>query len=112
MALPRMPRNLPADRRAALAQVTVQAGARVQAVADQLRQHGLTLQNYASIREQTVGGFIQVRVLAAGGLAAWLVAWLVGQEKLGCAAHQAKILYAPAAAGQRPRHRRRHPARG
>lgn len=42
------------------AQVRVQAGARVQAVADELRGHGLTLQNYASIREQTVGGFIQV----------------------------------------------------
>jgi hypothetical protein len=41
-------------------QVRVQAGARVQAVADELRGHGLTLQNYASIREQTVGGFIQV----------------------------------------------------
>ena len=25
-----------------------------------LRQHGLTLQNFASIREQTLGGFIQV----------------------------------------------------
>ena len=42
-------------------QVTVQAGARVQAVADELRKHGLTLQNYASIREQTVGGFTQAR---------------------------------------------------
>ena len=41
-------------------QVTVQAGARVQAVADELRKHGLSLQNYASIREQTVGGFTQV----------------------------------------------------
>lgn len=41
-------------------QVTVQAGARVQAVADELRQHGLSLQNYASIREQTIGGFTQV----------------------------------------------------
>lgn len=41
-------------------QVTVQAGARVQAVADALKQHGLTLQNYASIREQQIGGFTQV----------------------------------------------------
>lgn len=46
--------------RCCLAQVRVQAGARVQAVADELRQAGLSLQNYASIREQTVGGFIQV----------------------------------------------------
>ena len=37
----------------------MQAGARVQAVADELRKHGLTLQNYASIREQTIGGFTQ-----------------------------------------------------
>lgn len=43
-----------------LPQVTVQAGARVQAVADELRKHGLSLQNYASIREQTIGGFTQV----------------------------------------------------
>ncbi|PSC76820.1 L-galactono-1,4-lactone dehydrogenase isoform A [Micractinium conductrix] len=47
-------------------QVTVQAGARVQAVADELRKHGLTLQNYASIREQTVGGFTQVSAHGTG----------------------------------------------
>ncbi|KAL4857423.1 L-galactono-1 [Chlorella vulgaris] len=47
-------------------QVRVQAGARVQAVADELRGHGLTLQNYASIREQTVGGFIQVSAHGTG----------------------------------------------
>ena len=41
-------------------QVTVQAGARIQDVVDQLRPHGLTLQNFASIREQSVGGFTQV----------------------------------------------------
>lgn len=29
-------------------------------VAKALRQQGLTLQNYASIREQTIGGFTQV----------------------------------------------------
>ena len=62
------------------AQVRVQAGARVQAVADELRGHGLTLQNYASIREQTVGGFIQVSsVLAdqlAGGCIEWPADWL------------------------------------
>lgn len=47
-------------------QVTVQAGARVQEVADALRRHGLTLQNYASIREQTIGGFIQVSAHGTG----------------------------------------------
>ncbi len=41
--------------------VTVQAGARVQDVANDLRKHGLTLENFASIREQTIGGFTQVR---------------------------------------------------
>jgi L-galactono-1,4-lactone dehydrogenase len=41
-------------------QVTVQAGCRVQQVADALKGHGLSLQNYASIREQQIGGFIQV----------------------------------------------------
>lgn len=41
-------------------QVTVQAGARVQDVADALKPHGLSLQNYASIREQQIGGFTQV----------------------------------------------------
>ena len=38
----------------------LQAGARVQEVVEKLRPHGLTLQNFASIREQTLGGFIQV----------------------------------------------------
>ena len=42
--------------------VRVQAGARVAEVVDALRPHGLTLQNYASIREQQIGGFIQVAV--------------------------------------------------
>ena len=30
-------------------------------VVEQLRPYGLTLQNYASIREQSIGGFTQVR---------------------------------------------------
>lgn len=47
-------------------QVRVQAGARVQAVADELRKHGLSLQNYASIREQTIGGFTQVPPQCSG----------------------------------------------
>lgn len=48
----------------------MQAGARVQEVADELRKHGLSLQNYASIREQTVGGFTQ----ASGCSMAWKAA--------------------------------------
>jgi hypothetical protein len=43
-----------------LKQVRVQAGCRVQQVADELKPYGLTLQNYASIREQQIGGFTQV----------------------------------------------------
>lgn len=41
-------------------QVTVQAGARVQEVVEAIRPYGLTLENYASIREQSIGGFTQV----------------------------------------------------
>ena len=40
--------------------MTVQAGARIKDVVEALRPHGLTLQNYASIAEQQVGGFMQV----------------------------------------------------
>lgn len=40
-----------------------QAGARVQQVVDALAPHGLTLQNYASISEQQLGGFLQVRIV-------------------------------------------------
>ena len=47
-------------------QVTVEAGIRVQDLADQLAPHGLTLQNYASIREQQVGGFTQVSAHGTG----------------------------------------------
>lgn len=47
-------------------QVTVQAGCRVQQLADALKPHGLTLQNYASIREQQIGGFTQVWGRPAG----------------------------------------------
>lgn len=58
-------------------QVTVQAGCRVQQVADALAPHGLTLQNYASIRDQQIGGFVQVCPqhevwgLKRGGWATW-----------------------------------------
>ena len=46
--------------------VTVQAGARVAEVAAALRAQGLTLENYASIREQTVGGLTQVSAHGTG----------------------------------------------
>ncbi|GBF99677.1 L-galactono-1,4-lactone dehydrogenase [Raphidocelis subcapitata] len=47
-------------------QVRVQAGARVQSVADALKPHGLTLANFASIREQQIGGFTQVSAHGTG----------------------------------------------
>ncbi|KAF2909465.1 hypothetical protein DAI22_11g027800 [Oryza sativa Japonica Group] len=46
--------------------VTVQAGIRVAELVDALREHGLTLQNFASIREQQVGGIIQVGAHGTG----------------------------------------------
>lgn len=51
---------------AARARVTVQAGARVSAVVAALRPHGLTLANYASVAEQTLGGFAQVGAHGTG----------------------------------------------
>ena len=47
-------------------QATVQAGARVSEVVNALRPHGLTLQNYASIAEQQIGGFLQVGAHGTG----------------------------------------------
>ncbi|MQM17585.1 hypothetical protein Taro_050558 [Colocasia esculenta] len=46
--------------------VRVQAGARVSQLVDALREHGLTLQNFASIREQQVGGIVQVGAHGTG----------------------------------------------
>lgn len=40
--------------------VRVQAGIRVQQLVDAIQEYGLTLQNFASIREQQIGGIIQV----------------------------------------------------
>jgi L-galactono-1,4-lactone dehydrogenase len=40
--------------------VCVQAGVHVSQLVDALKEHGLTLQNFASIREQQIGGIIQV----------------------------------------------------
>lgn len=47
-------------------QVTIQAGARVSQVVEALRPHGLTLQNFASITEQQIGGFTQVGAHGTG----------------------------------------------
>lgn len=47
-------------------QVRVQAGAKVQDVVEALRPHGLTLQNFASVREQQIGGFTQVSAHGTG----------------------------------------------
>ncbi|KAL2607460.1 hypothetical protein R1flu_026033 [Riccia fluitans] len=47
-------------------QVTVQAGARVEQVVESLKPYGLTLQNFASIKEQQIGGFIQVGAHGTG----------------------------------------------
>lgn len=49
-----------------LLQVRVEAGCRVQQVADALKPYGLSLQNYASIREQQIGGFTQVSAHGTG----------------------------------------------
>lgn len=46
--------------------VTIQAGARVSQVVEALRPHGLTLQNFASITEQQMGGFTQVGAHGTG----------------------------------------------
>lgn len=51
--------------------VRPQAGARIADVIEGLRAHGLALQNIASIREQAMGGFVQVRAcLDSAGAAA------------------------------------------
>ncbi|KAJ4970718.1 hypothetical protein NE237_003817 [Protea cynaroides] len=46
--------------------VTVQAGIRVQQLVDGIKEHGLTLQNFASIREQQIGGIMQVGAHGTG----------------------------------------------
>ncbi|CAI5476928.1 unnamed protein product [Closterium sp. Yama58-4] len=59
-----MDRVLHVDK--ATGRVRVQAGARVEQVVEALRPYGLTLQNYASVREQQIGGFIQVGAHGTG----------------------------------------------
>uniref|UniRef100_A0A0D6R329 FAD-binding PCMH-type domain-containing protein n=1 Tax=Araucaria cunninghamii TaxID=56994 RepID=A0A0D6R329_ARACU len=46
--------------------VRVQAGVRVSQLVDELRSQGLTMQNFASIREQQLGGIIQVGAHGTG----------------------------------------------
>lgn len=46
--------------------VRVQAGVRVQQLVDGIKEFGITLQNFASIREQQVGGIIQVGAHGTG----------------------------------------------
>lgn len=46
--------------------VIVEAGARVEHVVEELKAHNLTLQNFASIAQQQIGGFIQVSAHGTG----------------------------------------------
>lgn len=64
LSLGQCDRVLHVDKRART--VTVEAGARVQQVVDALAPYGLTLQNYASISEQQLGGFFQVGAHGTG----------------------------------------------
>eukprot|EP00904_Undaria_pinnatifida_P005032 jgi/Undpi1/1659/HiC_scaffold_11.g05049.m1 len=57
-------RVLRVDKRAKT--VTVEAGARIQQVVDAVAPYNLTLQNYASINEQQLGGFFQVGAHGTG----------------------------------------------
>ncbi|KAI4386549.1 hypothetical protein MLD38_004476 [Melastoma candidum] len=47
-------------------QVKVEAGIRVQELVDGIKEFGLTLQNFASIREQQIGGIVQVGAHGTG----------------------------------------------
>lgn len=46
--------------------ITVEAGARVSQILDELRKHGLTLENFSSITEQQIGGWTQVAAHGTG----------------------------------------------
>ncbi|PKI42036.1 hypothetical protein CRG98_037489 [Punica granatum] len=46
--------------------VRVEAGIRVQQLVDAIKDYGLTLQNFASIREQQIGGIVQVGAHGTG----------------------------------------------
>ncbi|KAK9918259.1 hypothetical protein WJX75_002661 [Coccomyxa subellipsoidea] len=58
--------------------VTVEAGIRVEQLVEELRQHGLTLLNYASIREQSIGGFTQVSAHGTGATIPTVDEFVVG----------------------------------
>lgn len=45
--------------------VRVEAGIRVQDLVDGIKDFGITLQNFASIREQQIGGIVQVLFLVS-----------------------------------------------
>ncbi|XP_010922174.1 L-galactono-1,4-lactone dehydrogenase 2, mitochondrial [Elaeis guineensis] len=59
-----MDKVLEVDRQAKT--VRVQAGIRVSQLVDALKENGLTLQNFASIREQQIGGIVQVGAHGTG----------------------------------------------
>merc|ERR1719343_389171 len=46
--------------------ITVEGGARVSQILDELRKHGLTLANFSSITEQQIGGWTQVAAHGTG----------------------------------------------
>ncbi|KAK1551958.1 hypothetical protein Q3G72_007983 [Acer saccharum] len=46
--------------------VRVQAGIRVQQLVDEIKEYGIILQNFASIREQQIGGILQVGAHGTG----------------------------------------------
>lgn len=53
--------------------VRVEAGIRVQQLVDGIKDYGLTLQNFASIREQQIGGIVQVTLFDLFSLFYFLV---------------------------------------
>jgi L-galactono-1,4-lactone dehydrogenase len=64
LSLAQLDQVLWVDKEARL--VRVQAGARVQQVVEALRPHGLTLENYASIKWQMIGGYTQTGAHGTG----------------------------------------------
>merc|ERR1719335_621480 len=46
--------------------ITVEGGARVSQILDELRKHGMTLANFSSITEQQIGGWTQVSAHGTG----------------------------------------------
>merc|ERR1719487_1635845 len=46
--------------------ITVEGGARVSQILDELQKHGMTLANFSSITEQQIGGWTQVAAHGTG----------------------------------------------